>query len=187
VLRIFQVAIRSHRADFAKTKRPVLSPAMLCFHRRSTRSWPDPFCLTHSPARASERAQGLEDPIWRGCSGQDIGPSGRGVHRMTYDSNRQRVVLFGGEQARPLCSRFKDKWEWDGEYWKQMNDLGPLARSAHTLVFDSIRQRTVCFGGLSNISDSSSAFGDTWEMGWTGLDADGRHWSCSPFLPTHKP
>jgi hypothetical protein len=27
---------------------------------------------------------------------QDIGPSGREVHRMTYDSNRQRVVLFGG-------------------------------------------------------------------------------------------
>jgi hypothetical protein len=36
------------------------------------------------------------------------------------------------------------------------------------LVFDSIRQRTVCFGGLSNISDPTSAFGDTWE--WDGQD-----------------
>ena len=49
-----------------------------------------------------------------------------------------------------------------------MNDLGPPPRSAHTLVFDSIRQRTVCFGGLSNISDPGSAFGDTWE--WEGQD-----------------
>jgi hypothetical protein len=37
---------------------------------------------------------------------QDIGPSGREVHRMTYDSNRQRVVLFGDERVRPLCSTY---------------------------------------------------------------------------------
>jgi len=49
-----------------------------------------------------------------------------------------------------------------------MNDLGPSPRSAHTLAFDSTRNRTVCFGGLSNISDPSSAFGDTWE--WDGQD-----------------
>ena len=92
---------------------------------------------------------------------QDIGPSGREVHRMTYDSNRQRVVLFGGRAGTTVV--FNDTWEWDGEYWTQMNDLGPPPRSAHTLVFDSIRQRTVCFGGLSNIPDPGSAFGDTWE------------------------
>jgi hypothetical protein len=51
-----------------------------------------------------------------------------------------------------------------------MNDLGPPPRSAHTLVFDTIRQRTVCFGRLSNISDPSSAFGNTWE--W-----DGQYWT----------
>jgi len=97
---------------------------------------------------------------------QDIGPSGREVHRMTYDSNRQRVVLFGGRAGTTVV--FNDTWEWDGEYWTQMNDLGPLARSARGLVFDSIRQRTVCFGGLPNISDPSSAFGDTLE--WDGQD-----------------
>jgi hypothetical protein len=97
---------------------------------------------------------------------QDIGPSGREVHRMTYDSNRQRVVLFGGRAGTSVV--FNDTWEWDGEYWTQMNDLGPSPRSGHTLVYDSIRQRTVCFGGLSNISDPASAFGDTWE--WDGQD-----------------
>ena len=97
---------------------------------------------------------------------QDIGPTGREVHRMAYDSNRQRIVLFGGRAGTSVV--FNDTWVWDGEYWTQMNDLGPSPRSAHTLAFDSTRNRTVCFAGLSNISDPSSAFGDTWE--WDGQD-----------------
>jgi galactose oxidase-like protein len=99
---------------------------------------------------------------------QDIGPSEREVHRMAYDSNRQRVVLFGGRSGTTVV--FNDTWEWDGDYWTEMSDLGPPPRSAHGLVFDSLRQRTVCFGGLSNIADPRSAFGDTWE--W-----DGQNWT----------
>ena len=56
---------------------------------------------------------------------QDIGPTGREVHRMAYDSNRQRIVLFGGRAGTSVV--FNDTWVWDGEYWTQMNDLGPIS------------------------------------------------------------
>jgi hypothetical protein len=99
---------------------------------------------------------------------KDIGPSGRDLHRMTYDNVRQRVVLFGGRAGPGESIVMNDTWEWDGEYWTQMNDLGPPPRSAHGLVFDSLRKKTVCFGGLARGADPRSAFGDTWE--WDGQD-----------------
>lgn len=42
------------------------------------------------------------------------GPSPRTVHVMAYDSNRDRVVLFGGGVER---QRLGDTWEWDGKVW----------------------------------------------------------------------
>ena len=33
---------------------------------------------------------------------------------MAYDSNRDRVVLFGGGVER---QRLGDTWEWDGKVW----------------------------------------------------------------------
>lgn len=84
---------------------------------------------------------------------------------MAYDAARRRVVLFGG---RDLVGTKNDTWEWDGGYWTEMNDFGPAPRLAHTLVFDSARGRTVCFGGIAHQENPASAFGDTWE--WDGQD-----------------
>ena len=97
---------------------------------------------------------------------QDFGPVARAIHRMTYDSTRQRVVLFGGRLS--TAEMVNDTWEWDGEYWTLVHTLGPAPRGAHALAFDSARSRTVCFGGLSKLEDPASAFGDTWE--WDGTD-----------------
>lgn len=39
---------------------------------------------------------------------QNMGPLGRGLHSMTYDSDRNLVVLFGGvDESRD----FNDTWE----------------------------------------------------------------------------
>ncbi|HMF46492.1 MAG TPA: kelch repeat-containing protein [Candidatus Udaeobacter sp.] len=56
---------------------------------------------------------------------QDIGASSRVSHGVTYDAERNRVLLFGGDPGgRPLA----DTWSWDGSLWTQLADTGPLAR-----------------------------------------------------------
>jgi hypothetical protein len=79
---------------------------------------------------------------------------------MAYDADRSVVVLFGGRFGAQV---FNDTWEWDGEYWTQMADIGPSARYVHALVYDTERKRTVLFGGSAN-----GAAGDTWQ--WNGED-----------------
>lgn len=93
---------------------------------------------------------------------QDIGPMPRIGHAMTYDANRGRIVLFGGN---PLSSGLlNDTWEWDGENWTQMADMGPLARSGCAMAYDIERSRVVLFGGAAD----GLIVGDTWE--WDGVD-----------------
>jgi len=89
---------------------------------------------------------------------------------MAYDSGRGRTVLFGGTGAGA------DTWEWDGENWTQMADLGPPARSDAAMAYDTHRNQTVLFGG-------SNGMADTW--GWDGRNwtqlADGGAWPRSKF------
>src|SRR5215471_8330950 len=97
---------------------------------------------------------------------EDIGPSARFGHTMAYDSGRSRTVLFGGSSLidGPLGS-IDDTWEWDGEFWTQMADIGPAARQDHALCFDTIRQTALLFGGQSG---QNKPLGDTWS--WDGED-----------------
>jgi hypothetical protein len=81
---------------------------------------------------------------------------------MAFDSARGRTVLFGGIVGG---SATHDTWEWDGNFWTQIQDIGPPARSLTTLAFDSTRGRTVLFGGEGN---AGALLGDTWE--WDGSE-----------------
>lgn len=47
------------------------------------------------------------------------------------------------------------------QVWTQVATTGPIARGDHAMAFDSVRGRTLLFGGRSN-----SILGDTWE--WDG-------------------
>jgi hypothetical protein len=54
----------------------------------------------------------------------NFGPSPRVFHALAYDSNRGRVVLFGGNPDPNQANVFFiDTWEWDGSYWTQMDDM----------------------------------------------------------------
>jgi hypothetical protein len=105
---------------------------------------------------------------------EDIGPSARFGHAMTYDSVRSRTILFGGSLligGQP--GSVNDTWEWNGEFWTQMADIGPPARQDHALCFDSVRQTALVFGGLSG---QNTPLGDTWSWNgedWTQLDDSG--------------
>ena len=102
---------------------------------------------------------------------QDFGPRPRRGHAMTYDAERKRVVLFGGESHG---ARVNDTWEWDGQNWTQVADIGPGPRSDHAMAFDHSSKRVVLFGG--NVS-SGEPGGDTWERDgsdWTQPADEGR-------------
>jgi hypothetical protein len=93
---------------------------------------------------------------------QNIGPKPRFGHAMAYDSDRKRVVLFGGDSLRSHL--FSDTWEWDGENWTQMADIGPRPRKGFAMVYDGARRRVLLFGGGAG----TSVLGDTWQ--WDGED-----------------
>ena len=89
-------------------------------------------------------------------------PPGRYWHDMAYDSNRKRIVLFGGASA--AANPAEDTWEYDGTTWTQLNVVPrPPARSAHAMAFDAARGRVVLNGGYEG---TSNWLDDTWE--WDG-------------------
>jgi hypothetical protein len=77
------------------------------------------------------------------------------------------IGLFGGKSflaALPGARLFATTWEWDGKHWALRQDIGPFARWAHAMAFDSKRNHMVLFGGLSGPAPDPAAFlGDTWE------------------------
>jgi hypothetical protein len=72
---------------------------------------------------------------------------------MTYDSQRGRTVMFGGNS-----SGVPETWEWDGATWTQVATTGPSV--SYAMAYDSQRGRTVLFGG------DASGVPETWE--WNG-------------------
>jgi hypothetical protein len=99
---------------------------------------------------------------WTVAGTPPVLPPGRWFSAMAYDSQRQRVVMYGG-------SFLADTWEFDGTNWLRRSITGPPGpRYAHSMAYDSVRGATVLFGGASG----QGYLGDTWE--W-----DGAAWSLA--------
>jgi hypothetical protein len=120
-------------------------------------------------SEAGPDARPLDDCwLWDGASWAPVDgplPSARCESAMALDSDRHRVVLFGGRGAG---GDLDDTWEWDGRRWTRIATQGaPTPRSGHALAYDATRQRIVLFGGSELGADSTHA---TWEY-------DGAHWT----------
>ena len=72
-----------------------------------------------------------------------------------YDTDRGRLVVFGGYIARYIG----DTWEWDGSGWKLVTRTGPIPRNSPALAYDEARHQIVMFGGDTR---DTGALGDTW-------------------------
>jgi len=94
-----------------------------------------------------------------------LSPSPRSGHAMAFDNLRARTVLFGGIVPNTSGTvMLGDTWEWDGANWvPRTSATVPQSRGYHGLVYDSIRARTVLFGGNDGTPRS-----DTWE--WDGTN-----------------
>ena len=89
-------------------------------------------------------------------------PSSRSQAAMVYDSDRQRLVLFGGVIVGNIA-RNNETWEFDGTTWAQISTANsPPIRASPGMAYDSQRRRVVLYG--------STTSSDTWEY-------DGTNWT----------
>ncbi len=100
---------------------------------------------------------------WKGIDFADSAP--RVGAALVYIPERRCVIRHGGSDGRPAKNNIKnDTWQWNGTAWIKIA-TGP-ARAFHKLVYDSIRDTVLLFGG---VDQTGSAPGDTWEF-------DGANW-----------
>ena len=84
-------------------------------------------------------------------------PSARFHHAMTYDTESDRVILFGGFTG---TSSNAETWAYDfnGNAWTLMSPLSqPTERRRHAMTYDTESDRVILFGG-----DASGFVDDTW-------------------------
>jgi hypothetical protein len=99
-----------------------------------------------------------------------VHPQARGRSGMAFDELAGRILMFGG-CCRSLGGFFGDTWSWDGFAWQRLDPANtPLARERPAMVWDTVRQQIVLFGG-NDAPYYYRDFGDTWT--WDGSD-----WTC---------
>jgi hypothetical protein len=110
-------------------------------------------------------------PVWLQMSTVGESPTNREGHSMVYDPLRDRLLLFGGGGDSWAVS---DLWELslaDPPTWRRLTDYQPFPPQARgivhaSMVYDSIRDRLVAFGGRGDPHEGFGAFMDTtaWEL-----------------------
>jgi N-acetylneuraminic acid mutarotase len=96
----------------------------------------------------------------------ETAPFGLMGARMAYDSESDRVILFGGADFTqfPGSPYFQETWAYDfnSNTWQQMEASGdPLRRSYFGFAYSSAADRVVAFGG--NVHDDDEARkGELW-------------------------
>jgi hypothetical protein len=104
--------------------------------------------------------------------------TGEGV---IYDSQRQRIVLFGGRQkfqgAMTPSTVFGDTYEWDlsAKTWTARATSGPSARYDVGMAYDAAHGQTILFGGRDA---AGTPLAETWL--WNGN-------SWTKLLPASSP
>ena len=101
-----------------------------------------------------------------------VTPSARYETRMVWDTAIHRAVLYGGltgvDAGTKVVYELDDTWEWTGTRWIQQFPVhSPGARAAESMIFDSLRNRVVIFGGRRgkvNLNDTWSFDGTDWKQ-----------------------
>jgi N-acetylneuraminic acid mutarotase len=98
-------------------------------------------------------------------------PEGREFAGLTYDRDRDKVILFGGYRYKPgtktrALEALHDTWEFDGTNWTRVNETGPSVDKP-LLVFDAARHETIMVG-----------IGNTIQTLMTRWDPDSKTWQA---------
>jgi len=119
----------------------------------------------------SSRGEGFLNDIWLLDQGgwqkreqPRIAPQGRFLMGMSYDQERQVVVLFGGRGREGLLG---DTWTFDGNVWAEQHpSASPSPRADVSMAYDAMHKQTLLFGGFSATARDPVYLGDTWV--WNG-------------------
>ena len=104
----------------------------------------------------------------RWCQIQSSGPSARFSPAGCYDSQGDRMIVFGGEDANGLKN---DVWVLTlgtTPTWSQLTTSGgpPAPRKEHRIIYDPDSNRVVLFGGegetFHGSAEVDTIFGDVW-------------------------
>ncbi len=103
-------------------------------------------------------------PTWTRLDPAGTPPLGRNHMQWAYDSNRDRLVVFGGFDGRSLLG---DLWTLDlaeTPAWARLTLSGfsPAPRREGVAIYDPAGDRMVIFGGLTGWN-----LGDTWTLSFT--------------------
>ena len=115
---------------------------------------------------------------WSSSRAMGVSPTARGYHQMTYDTESERVIVYGGQTGNFFLDPIHlshETWSFDPEsnMWTQMSPAtSPGGSSGGDMTYDSKADRSI----LSVISDDFSRL-ETWAYdansdSWTQL-ADG--------------
>jgi len=93
-----------------------------------------------------------------------FGPARRLNYAMAYDSDSQRIILFGGNSITAGWE-LADTWVYDYQTnsWSNVYPITrPPGRSDHAMVYDPITKQTILFGGMRDVGDTTYLLNDTW-------------------------
>ena len=107
--------------------------------------------------------------VWNGSEWNEREPAtrppARGPNSLAYDPLREVVILFGGDDGEAPYA-FADMWEWDGTDWREAEvEGGPSRRSLNGLVYDTVHEELVLFGGGLFSGSTWGNLGGTWTLG----------------------
>lgn len=102
----------------------------------------------------------VNDPYTWSSLSSPASPSPRRSAAITFDSDRQQTIYFGGFDG----ALRNDTWEWtpQGGWAARLTVVNPPVRHLAAMTYDSSRNNTVLFGGRGSVA----ALGDTWI--WNG-------------------
>ena len=107
-------------------------------------------------------------------------PSARRDVAMTYDSKRNAIVVFGGNEG--LDNRLDNLWIYhiDTITWEQITTTnGPSPRYFSEMVYDPVKDRYIVYGGTPK---AGVWMCDTWAYQYTPVERTGTYTSAATFL-----
>jgi cysteine-rich repeat protein len=122
-------------------------------------------------ARATGTTYRYDGQTWSVALAEGSAPSARGYAMLSYDPNRDRVIMFGGLYASSSPSIWMtrgDTFAWNGSGWTELLTVQPAPRALHAATFDTFRGRMIIHGGSDGLF-SSTDHADSWAL-------VGAHW-----------
>ncbi len=98
----------------------------------------------------------LDTDQWEELEPAGDRPGRRCLHMGSYDADRDRLMIYGGQRGGPLG----DLWSFDIEAkrWRELTpDVRPAPRMFGSLVYDLDHRQLILFGGTG-----AETYGDLW-------------------------